>query len=402
MYRILLWAAVGTFAIGTESFVIAGVLAELSQDLSVSPSQAGQLVTAYALVYAVAAPVMATLTSGWKRETVMRAAMALFVLGNAAAALAPDFAALLAARLVLALCAGTFSPVAAAWAGAAVVPELRGRALAFVMAGVAVSTVAGVPVATWVGRTFGWRATFVLVAALALVAFVGLCRPRPSQPAAAPASIAQRIAWLRTPAIAHALIVTWLTFTGAFCVYTYLAPLTHAIAGPLLTGHLPLVLAAFGAAAVVGSLTGGHLADRFGARFVIPRALLLVATAYGALGVLAGSPGWSADFSAASAVLLLVLWGLVGWQLPAAQQLNLIQLAPQAAPVVLSLQGSALYLGVSTGALVGSFALKTGSPSLLGWIGAGCELLALLVWVAYNPLRTPQARTRSADFARRH
>ncbi|MES2937283.1 MAG: MFS transporter [Pseudomonadota bacterium] len=385
MYRNLLWAAVGTFAIGTESFVIAGVLEELSRDLAVSPSQAGQLVTAYALVYALAAPVMATLTAHWKRQAVMRGAMALFALGNVAAALAPGFAALLATRLLLALCAGTFSPVAAAWASAAVASEQRGRALAFVMAGVAVSTVAGVPIATQVGQAFGWRATFVLVAALALVALAGLCLPRPAQPAAPPASIAQRVAWLRTPAVAHALLVTWLTFTGAFCVYTYLAPLMHAVAGPLLTRHLPLVLMAFGAAAVTGSLTGGHLADRFGVRFVIPRALLFIAVVYAALGALAGGAGWGAGLSAGAAVLLLVLWGLVGWQLPAAQQLNLMQLAPHAAPIVLSLQGSALYLGVSTGALVGSLALKFGSPSLLGWIGAGCELAALLVWAAHTP-----------------
>lgn len=387
MYKTLLWVAVGTFAIGTESFVIAGVLDELSRDLAISPSQAGQLVTAYALAYALSAPVMATLTAHWNRQTVMRAAMALFVLGNIAAALAPGFAALLVARLVMALCAGTFSPVAAAWAGAAVAPGQRGRALAFVMAGLAVSTVAGVPIATQVGRSFGWRATFVLVAVLALIALAGLFRPRPPQPAAVPASIAQRIAWLRTPAIAHALVVTWLTFTGCYCVYTYLAPLTHAIAGQVLTGHLPLVLAAYGGAAIVGSLTGGYLADRFGARFIIPRALLLVTVVYAALGALAGGASWSAHLSAAAAVLLMVTWGLVGWQLPAAQQLNLMHLAPQAVPVVLSLQGSALYLGVATGAFVGALTLQFGSPALLGWIGAGCELLALVVWLVHDPRR---------------
>jgi predicted MFS family arabinose efflux permease len=398
MYKTLLWAAVGTFAIGTESFVIAGVLGELSRDLAISPSQAGHLVTAYALVYALAAPVMATLTAQWHRETVMRSAMALFMLGNVAAALAPGFAALMAARLVMALCAALFSPAAAAWAGAAVAPQQRGRALAFVMAGVAVSTVAGVPVATLVGQTFGWRATFIVVAALALVAFIGLCRPRPLQPLAAPASMAQRIAWLRTPSISHALVVTWLTFTGCYCIYTYLAPLAHATAGPVLTDHLPLVLAAFGAAAVVGSLTGGHLADRFGARFVIPRALLLIALVYAGLGALAGGASAasagsaSLSLSAVGVVVLLMLWGLIGWQLPAAQQLNLIELAPQAAPIVLSLQSSALYLGVSTGAFIGSLTLHYGTPASLGWIGAGCELLALMVWMARRPSRlAPQS-----------
>jgi predicted MFS family arabinose efflux permease len=145
------------------------------------------------------------------------------------------------------------------------------------------------------------------------------------------------------------------------------------------------VLAAFGAAAVIGSFTGGHLLDRFSARFVIPRALLLVGLAYAGLGALAGGVGASAALGAVSAVLLLALWGLVGWQLPAAQQLNLMQLAPQAAPIVLSLQGSALYLGVSAGALIGSLALKFGSPAALGWIGAGCEVVALALWYAHDP-----------------
>lgn len=385
MYKNLFWVALGTFAIGTESFVIAGVLEEMAHDLGISSSMAGHLVTAYALVYALSAPVMATLTASWNRQTVMRSAMALFVLGNVGAALAPGFAGLLAARLVLGLSAATFTPAAAAWAGAAVAPERRGRALAFVMAGVAVSTAIGVPIGAQVGRTFGWRATFVLVALLALVALIGLFRPRPAQPAAPATSIAQRLAWLRTPSVAHALVVTWLTFTGCYCVYTYLAPLMHEIAGPLLAGNLPLVLAIFGAAAVVGSLTGGHLADLFGARLVIQQALLLITLVYGALGVLAAGPIWSLEVTAMAAVLLMVLWGLVGWQLPAAQQLNLMQLAPQAAPIVLSLQSSTLYLGVSTGAFIGSMTLEFGTPALLGWIGAGCELLALLVWMAYSP-----------------
>lgn len=385
MYKNLIWVALGTFAIGTEGFVIAGVLEEMSRDLAISPSTAGHLVTAYALIYALSAPVMATITAHWDRQTVMRCAMVLFVIGNVAAALAPDFAALLAARLILGLSAGTFTPVAAAWAGAAVAPERRGRALAFVMSGVAVSTAIGVPIGTHVGQTFGWRATFVLVALLALIALIGLFRPRAAQPAVPAASIAQRLVWLRTPSVAHALVVTWLTFTGCYCVYTYLAPLMHTIAGPPLAGRLPLVLAVFGAAAVIGSLTGGHLSDRFGARMVIQRALLLITVVYAALGALAAGGSWSANFSASAAMLLMVLWGLVGWQLPTAQQLNLMQLAPHAAPIVLSLQGSALYLGVSTGAFVGSLALRFGSPALLGWIGAGCELLALMVWVAHNP-----------------
>lgn len=382
MYKLLLWAAVGTFAIGTESFVVAGVLDELSHDLAIPPSQAGQLVTAYALVYALAAPIMATVTAQWPRATVMRGAMALFVLGNLGAAMASGFTSLLAARVLLAVCAGTFSPAAAAWAGAAVSPGQRGRALAFVMAGVAVSTVAGVPIATQVGRTFGWRASFIVVAALAMVALIGLCRPRPPQPASPPASLAQRIAFLRTPNIAHALAVTWLTFAGCFCVYTYLAPLCQDIAGAVLAGNLPMLLAAFGASAVVGSFTGGHLADRYGVRRVIPGALLVVTLVYAALGGLASAGDVSVRASAAAAVLLIVLWGLIGWQLPAAQQLHLMQLAPQAAPIVLSLQGSALYLGVSTGAFLGSLVLTFGSPPLLGWIGAACELLALLLWLA--------------------
>ncbi len=399
MYRHLIWAAAGTFAIGTESFVIAGVLGELSRDLAVSPSKAGHLVTVYALVYGLAAPVIATFTARWPRQAVMRGAMALFVLGNLAAALSPGYATLMAARVLLALCAGAFSPVAAAWAGAAVPPEQRGRALAFVMAGLAVSTVAGVPIATQVGQAFGWRATFLLVAALAIVALIGLYRPRPPQPAAVPASLRDRIAFLRKPAVGHALLVTWLTYTGCFCVYTYLAAMSHAIAGPLLADQLPLVLMAFGVAAVAGSLTGGHLVDRFGARFVIPRALFVMGLVYAMLGLLAGDLDLNPVPGAAAAVLMLMVWGLVGWQLPAAQQMHLVQTEPQAAPIVLSLQGSALYLGVSTGAFMGSFALAFGSAAWLGWIGAACELTAMAVWLARGWLASPE-KTKSWTAAR--
>jgi MFS transporter, DHA1 family, inner membrane transport protein len=106
---------------------------------------------------------------------------------------------------------------------------------------------------------------------------------------------------------------------------------------------------------------------------------------------LAGEAKASVPFGVAGMVLLLLLWGLIGWQLPAAQQLNLVQLAPQAGPVVLSLQGSTLYLGVSAGALVGSLTLQFGHPALLGWIGAACELLGLLIWFIHRPGRLPVA-----------
>ncbi|MFC7104064.1 MFS transporter [Nonomuraea rubra] len=166
--------AAGNFAIGTGMFVTAGLLPPISTDLGVSRSAAGQLMTVFALAYALLSPVLAALTARMSRRTVLLVAMGVFVAGNTLTALAPTYALVMLTRVVAAAGAAMFTPTSSAVANALTEPERRGRALALVMGGLSVSSAIGVPLGTWLGEAAGWRATLWLVAGLGLVGLVGV------------------------------------------------------------------------------------------------------------------------------------------------------------------------------------------------------------------------------------
>jgi len=168
------WMALGTFAIGTEGFMIAPLLPSLAGDLSVSTATAGQLVTIFALTYALSSPVLTALTGSINRRRLLVLSMIGFALANAVAWAAKDYWSLMAARVLLALAAGLYVPSANALAGALVGPERRGAALAIVSGGTTIAVALGVPLGAIVGARFGWRMMFAGVGILALIATVGL------------------------------------------------------------------------------------------------------------------------------------------------------------------------------------------------------------------------------------
>lgn len=148
----LIWLTLGAFAIGTEGFMIAGLLPTLARDLNVGLVAAGHLVTAFSLAYAIGAPVMAVLTAGLERRRLLAVAISGFTLANLLAALAPGYFGLLAARLLLALSAASFMPAASGYAATLGGPERRGRALSMVTNGLTLAIIAGVPLGVLVAR----------------------------------------------------------------------------------------------------------------------------------------------------------------------------------------------------------------------------------------------------------
>src|SRR3954454_3630625 len=207
----LIWLTLGAFAIGTEGFMIAGLLPALARDLNVGLPAAGHLVTAFSLAYAIGAPVMAVLTAGLERRRLLPVAMGGFALANLLAALAPGYAGLLAARLLLALSAATFMPAASGYAAALGGPERRGRALSMVTNGLTLAIIAGVPLGVLVGQGFGWRATFLGVAGLAALSLLGILARLPRQPPGTTASMGELLALARRSDMLAVLATSVLT-----------------------------------------------------------------------------------------------------------------------------------------------------------------------------------------------
>ncbi|SAL34489.1 MFS transporter [Caballeronia humi] len=384
----LYWLALGTFAVGTESFMIAGLLPGMAADLHTSIVATGQLVTVFALAYALSSPVLTALTGALHRRTLLIAALVAFSAANVIAWAAQNYWELMAARVLLAAAAGLYVPGANALAGAIAGPERRGTALAIVNGGITIAVAFGVPLGAFIGDRLGWRMTFAGVAALAAAASAGLILglPRTIGAGLPVATLRERIETARRPVVLMTLIVTTLWAMGAYTVYTYLA-LFVAETTPLAGAQIGYVLFTWGVAAGVGVFAGGKAVDRIGPRRVIVPCL---AVSIGAFSLMSASAHWLPASIALVPVLVgVIAWGVAHWSFYPAQQAGLIAIAGlRGTPIALSLNASFMYLGFSLGAALGSLTLSFTSVANLGWTAAACEVAALAltvgIWSARN------------------
>ncbi|MGC0417166.1 MFS transporter [Embleya sp. AB8] len=368
MYKRLLPLALATFAVGTDGFVLAGLLPSIADDLDVSVARAGQLVTAFALTFAVAAPLLGWATSALDRRTALLWALGVFVVGNAATAPATQYGAVLAARVLTAVGAGIITSTASSAAAAVAPPERRGRALAFVLGGLTLSTAVGLPLGTLIGRG-DWHVTLWAVAALGLVAALGVAAgiPRITLPAI---PLRARLAPLRERLVQRVLVVSMLAMAGTYLLYTYIgAALVKATDDS--EGVLTVALFGYGLGVLSGNLLAGHLSDRH------PPERVLVAGLAAAVPVLA--VGRAAVETLPTALVWAALWGVCVGLPVVPQQHRLVAHAPAATPVLLGLNSSARYLGVAAGGALGGLAQQWMSPLWLGLPGAAVTALALLI-----------------------
>jgi predicted MFS family arabinose efflux permease len=377
----LLWLALGTFAVGTEGFMIAPLLPDIASDLSVDVNKAGFLVTVFALAYAVSSPILTTLTARAHRRRLLITCMAGFAVANVIAWSSGTYGGLMTARVLIALAAGLYVPSANALASTIVLPGQRGRALAIINAGTTTALVFGLPIGQMIGARLGWRMTFAGVALLALFATVGLIvgLPRGVGSALPIAAWRERLVVARQPVVLVALLVTTLWATGAYTVYTYFAVYLKVVTGVSGT-HLSLVFLLWGVCAAVGVFTGGGLNDRLGARRVILPSLTFLSLAF--LG-LSAAETLSQNYALVLVLLCVVAWGVAAWAFFPAQQARLIGIAGlKAAPIVLSLNASFMFIGFSLGSAIGSATISVAEPADLGWVGALFEFAALLLVLA--------------------
>jgi predicted MFS family arabinose efflux permease len=373
MYR-LFWLALGAFAIGTEGFMIAGLLPEIAGDVRVDVPTAGQLVTVFALTYALSAPVLATALGNFARKQVLVFALAGFAVANLFAALSHSFVQLMGARVLLALCAATYMPAANAVAVTLVPPAKRGTAISIVTGGITVAVALGAPIGTQIGALGNWRVTFMMVALVAAIGVAGLLFGLPRALPFHRISLAERIAVLARPDILATLGTLTAALAGAFTLYVYLAPLMRSVTD-LGTAGLTAALFLFGVAAAFGNALGGRAADRFGSIRMMRG--LLVGLVILFLVIAVSARMLPASIEGPAILAEIAVWGAMGWAFYPAQASRMVLLAPDAAVVALSLNASALYFGIALGGGLGALALTFASPADLGLVGALCCLAAL-------------------------
>lgn len=366
----LLALAVGAFGIGTTEFVMMGLLPEVADDLHVAIPTAGHLVSAYALGVVIGAPLLAALTARMSRRTVLIGLMALFIVGNAASAFAPDYHWLLAARFLSGLPHGAFFGVGAVVATNLVAPERKARSVSLMFLGLTVANVAGVPVATLMGQHLGWRATFLGVSAIGLAAIgaLALLIPHGRVAAGSGGGVRGELAALKSVPVWLALGTTVAGFGALFAAYSYITPMLTDSAG-FADGSVTLLLALFGVGATVGNLVGGRLADH-AMRGTLFGGLVSLVVVLGLFPVL-----MSAQWSAGVAVVLL---GVAAFVTGSPLQLMVMEKASSAPSLASSANQAAFNLANAGGAWIGGLALAAGfgvtAPAVAG---AGLAVLGL-------------------------
>ena len=363
----LLALAVSAFAIGTSEFVIMGILPNLSEDLHVSIAKAGVLVTSYALSVTVGSPLVALATARLERKRALLLLMGVFILGNVVCALAPGYNALLAARVITALCHGAFFGIGSIVAADLVPRQQRSQAIALMFSGLTLANVLGVPAGTALGQAFGWRSTFWAIAPIGLVSAAMLLWLLPRQESTS-SRLLDEFVILRRPQVLIVLALSILSSASLFCVFTYVAPMLESVThvGP---HTVTLVLLLFGVGITVGNLLGGWLSDWRQLPSVIGLIVLLILTLVAL---------FFAEPFVLPTILMILFWGVVAFAGGAPLQARVVDKAAEAPNLAATLNQGAFNLGNATGATLGGLLLTSGFGYRdLPWASAAISCVAL-------------------------
>ncbi len=385
----LLALAIASFGIGTTEFIIMGLLPEVSGDLGISIPTAGSLVTGYALAVTFGAPLVALATARLPRKTTLLGLMGVFIIGNMLCAIAPGYGALLAARVLTALCHGAFFGIGSVVATTLVPRAQRSRAIAMMFSGLTLANIIGVPLGTALGQAAGWRMAFWAIVPIGVAAAAALAVLLPRQDEVPRTRLLGEFAVLRRPQVLLAMSMSALASASLFSVFTYITPLLETVTF-IPPRHVTFVLLLFGAGITLGNLVGGRLAD-----WRQMPALIGILATYALMGVVLVF----ASHAALPAVATVLLWGAVSFSPGAALQTRVVDHALEAPNLASTLNQSAFNLGNAAGAWAGGAALTLGaSYDRLPWLAAGFASVALLLALVSAGLqRRPALAAAMAD-----
>ncbi|HWD61013.1 MAG TPA: MFS transporter [Humibacter sp.] len=386
----LLALALGGFAIGSTEFVAMGLLPNIASDLlpklyAASPAdanaQAGWMISAYALGVVVGAPTIAAAAARWPRKKLLLWLLVTFTLGTLAAAVAPTFGLVLVARFVAALPHGAYFGIASLVAASLMGPGKRGRGVAFVLSGLTIANVVGVPAITWIGQQAGWRLAYLAVAVIFALTFAAVLLAVPWQAGNPEATMRRELKAFGRPQVWFTLGIGAIGFGGLFALYTYIAPIVTDVAG-LPEWAVPLILVCCGLGMTVGNLVGGAMADRSVKRTMLTFFVVLMVALVG-VGLLAQ------NWVALGAGVFLV--GASSSAISPAIQTRLMDVARDSQSIAAALNHSALNIGNSLGAYLGGVAIAAGlgyrAPVWVGLVLSALGLILALGSFAYDRSR---------------
>jgi DHA1 family inner membrane transport protein len=366
--------SVSIFVIGSAELLPMGLLIPIAQQYGLSVSTAGLLVTVYALGVAVGGPVLTATTGRTDRKMLLIGLLVLFVSGSLLSAIAPNFAVLLAGRLLSSFSHGTLFGISIVVAGKLAPPGKEGVAISYLGTGLTLSTVLGAPLGTFIGQSFGWRMSFLAVAVAAALCILLMVRFVPAFPRGETVTMGKQARALGRPTLILALLTTVFGFGGVFAGFTYISPFLQQITGLSEKMVSPIMLV-FGIGSAVGNWIGRKLADWR----LIPTLLGSLSTLVLTMAVFAwagSEPVWAA--------ILVLIWGISGFAMVPPLNMLVLKKAGEAADLASSLNISAFNIGNALGAALGGAVVQTGlalrgAPAAGAVIGVVGLILLLVI-----------------------
>lgn len=375
----LLALALGGFAIGCTEFVAMGLLPNIAGQLlptvyAVSPenanAQAGLLVSAYAAGVVVGAPTIAALAARFRRKSLLLWLLVAFTVFTVASAVLPTFGLVVAARFLAGLPHGAYFGVASLVAGSLMGPGKRGKGIAFVLGGLTIANIIGVPAITLLGQATGWRIAYLVVALLFALTFLSVLLFLPRQPGDPQATVRRELRLFRRGQVWFSLGIGAIGFGGFFAVYTFVAPIVTTVSGmPEFSVSIALVVAGVGLTA--GNFIGGHLAD-----VALGRGLVIF---FGVLVVSLAGLAFTAQYFAGALVFLCGISASAGALSPIIQT-RLINVAGDSQTLAAAVNHASLNIGNSIGAALGGVVVAAGLGYLsVTWVGLVLAALGIII-----------------------
>jgi MFS transporter, DHA1 family, inner membrane transport protein len=373
----LLALALASFGIGTTEFVIMGLLPDVAGDLGVTIPQAGLLVTGYALSVAFGSPFLAVATARMDRRKALLLLIGIFILGNLLCALAPNYALLMAARIVTALCHGAFFGLGAVVAATLVPEQKKAQAIAMMFAGLTLANVLGVPFGTALGEAVGWRDTFWAVVVIGFAAAVALYAWLPRNMPTPRMKLMHEARSLGSTQVILAMLISVVVSASLFGVFTYITPILESVT--LISPHeVTLMLLLFGIGLTAGNFLGGWLGDWK----LMPSVIGILALLIPVLSLFTLTSA-----SLVPAAVTIFCWGVLAFALISPLQMRVVNEAAQAPNLASTLNQGAFNLGNAAGAWIGGLALTNGlAYRELPWIGVVLAAVAFTLSVLSHRL----------------
>ncbi|MBQ4842594.1 MFS transporter [Bacillus safensis] len=364
--------ALAAFLIGTIEYIITGIIQMVADDLQVTTSAAGLLVTSLALSAAIGAPIVIALTINIDRRKILSWMLIIFILSNIITSVSHSFEMVLMTRVLQGISGGTAIVVAMAVATRLVEREKRGTAIGIILMGLSSSLVLGVPIGTFLSSMIGWKALFAAIGLITLILLIVVYRRIPSMKEQEPVTLGMQLSILKDKRILLAVAVTLFYVGGYSTLFTYLTPFLQESANLSITEISGILLLA-GICSFLGSSLGGVAADKKGPTFTIFSGIILQIIMLMLLAFVAGN--------LVVMVAVIMIWMIATWSTSPAQQLYLVTLVPKSPDIALSVNTSFIQFGFALGSGLGGLVLSRTSILHLSWISAGTVLLALLMTI---------------------